>query len=374
MLARLFRQLTARFVAPRREHAVGDAAPVRESVSVNESPAVRETQSVPALEPSRVNSPQVDDATNTHADRATDIKVIYAATAAWRERLARVEALRSGDAQLQGDPDAVALLQLLEQGPDSVIRQLPAAAQDALTMCDDPSLSRNQLADRLSRDPALVQGLLKTANSAAMGARGAPVLGIVQALDRIGISGARAVVLSNCVNGLLSHPGGEHNAMAADVWSHMVRTAPMARSVASSFAADPDEAFAVALLHDVGKLIIFDCISTLRAKRRRSIALSPAFMHQLLRELHEPLGALAALHWGMGERAAAAIGTHHRSADIPVRDSLAETIFLAEHADHAMRRSVPLDMDQLWSSGRLTGSPARAGTALERHIAETAKS
>ena len=69
-------------------------------------------------------------------------------------------------------------------------------------------------------------------------------LGIDQALDRIGVTGARAVVLSSCVDGLLSHPGGEYNAMASDVWSHMVRTAPLARAVAQAFAADPDEAFA----------------------------------------------------------------------------------------------------------------------------------
>lgn len=364
MLARIYRRLKERFVAPRREAVVTASASARDVASTKESLAVRDTVAESGTSPV-IGAP---------TGEATDNNVAYDAASAWRDRLDRVETLRSNDPEVQGDPDAAALLQLLAQGPDSVIRQLPAAAQDALTMCDDPSLSRNQLADRLSRDPALVQGLLKTANSAAMGAGGAPVLGIVQALDRIGISGARAVVLSNCVNGLLSHPGGEYNAMAADVWSHMVRTAPMARAVASSFAADPDEAFAVALLHDVGKLIIFDCISTLRAKRRRSIALPPAFMQQLLLELHEPLGALAAQQWGMGGRAAAAIGTHHRSADIPVRDSLAETVFLAEHADHAMRKAVPLDLDQLWTTGRLTGSPARAATALERHIAEAANS
>jgi putative nucleotidyltransferase with HDIG domain len=192
------------------------------------------------------------------------------------------------------------------------------------------------------------------------------VLGIDQALDRIGVAGARAVVLASCVDGLLSHPGGEYNAMASDVWSHMVRTAPMARSVASAFAADPDEAFAIALLHDVGKLIIFDRISTLRATRRRSISLPPAFVHQLLQRLHEPLGALAALQWGMGDRAAAAIGTHHRGASTPARDSLAEAIFVAEQADHAMRKNIPFDVDLLWANGRLTGSPARAAGALQQ--------
>lgn len=136
-----------------------------------------------------------------------------------------------------------------------------------------------------------------------------------------------------------------------------------------SSAADPDEAFAIALLHDVGKLVIFDRISTLRAARRRSISLPAEFVHQLLQRLHEPLGAMAALQWGMGNRAAAAIGTHHRSATTPTRDSLAETIFVAEQADHAVRKSTPFDVDLLWTNGRLIGSPARAAGALHQLLA-----
>jgi HD-like signal output (HDOD) protein len=290
----------------------------------------------------------------------------YDALASWQERLTEARALQDSDPDSSGNPDVTALLQLLAAGPDTVIRQLPAAARDALSMCDDESLSRIELARRLSRDPALVQGLLRTANSAAFGAGREAVLGIEQSLDRIGVSGARAVVLSSCVDGLLSHPGGEFNAMAGEVWSHMVRTAPLARTVASAFAADPDEAFAIALLHDVGKLVVFDRVSVLRATRRRAITLPTGFMHALLQRVHEPLGAIAALQWGMGARAAAAIGTHHRTAATAGRDALAEAIFLAERADHADRRNEPFDLDALWLSGRLTGSPARAASALQQ--------
>jgi len=292
--------------------------------------------------------------------------VAYDALTSWNERLAAARALQANDPAAASNPDVTALLQLLAEGPDTVIRQLPAAARDALTMCDDDSLSRTDLASRLSRDPALVQGLLRTANSAAFGAGRDAVLGIDQSLDRIGLSGARAVILSSCVDGLLSHPGGAFNAMASDVWAHMVRTAPLARTVAPAFAADADEAFAIAVLHDVGKLVVFDRVSVLRATRRRAISLPAGFLHALLQLVHEPLGAMAALQWGMGARAAAAIGTHHRSVAIGGRDPLAETIFLAERADHAERRSEPFDLDALWMSGRLTGSPARAVSALQQ--------
>ncbi len=281
-------------------------------------------------------------------------------------QLAVVERLRAEHPVASQQPDASALLQMLQDGPDALIRQLPAAARDTMALVDDQSLSRSRLAEALGRDPALVQGLLRAANSAAFGAGRDAVLSVSQALDRIGVTGTRAVVLASCVDGLLSHPGGEYNVMASQVWSHMVRTAPLARVVAPAFAADADEAFAVALLHDVGKLAIFDRMSVLRGSRRRPLVLDTSFVHELLQLLHEPLGALAADRWGMGARAASAIGQHHRTQPMSSRDTLAESLYLAERADHAARKNQPLDLDGLWAAGRLTGSPARAGDALRR--------
>jgi len=289
----------------------------------------------------------------------------YSPPHAWAERLATAYELQSTHATESKNPDATALLQLLAEGPDAVIRQMPAAAREALAICDDPTLSRSELSQRLERDPALVQGLLRTANSAAIGGGRAPAVGLDTVLDRIGVSGARSVVLANCVDGLLSHPGGEFNVLASQTWAHMVRSAPIARAAAPAFAANADEAFTVALLHDVGKLVVFDRLSVLRAKRRRAVTLAPEFVHQLLQLLHEPLGALAALEWGMGERAATAIGTHHRMAASRGRHPLAEAIFFAERADHAARRNEPFDVDLAWSEGKLTGSVNRAVAALQ---------
>ncbi|WP_373069459.1 HDOD domain-containing protein [Gemmatimonas sp.] len=287
----------------------------------------------------------------------------------WQARLSDAMELQRSHPIAARQPDAAALLLLLQDGPDVVIRQLPAAARDAMALCNDDRLSRAEVAARLSTDPALVQGLLRTANSTAFASGLGTVIGIDQAIDRIGQSGARAVILASCVDGLLSHPGGEFNAMAASVWSHMVRTGPLARVIAPAFAADGDEAFSIAMLHDVGKLIIFDRISVLRASRRRQIEVDSGFAHALLQLLHEPLGALAAQRWEMGARAASAIAGHHRLEASGTRDSLAEVMFVAEQADHAARRGQTLDLDVLWSQGRLTGSPARVSGALQQSLA-----
>lgn len=45
-------------------------------------------------------------------------------------------------------------------------------------------------------------------------------------------------------------------------------TLVMARGIARLFGADPDEAFTLALLHDVGKLVLFDRVAAAKTRRR----------------------------------------------------------------------------------------------------------
>jgi HD-like signal output (HDOD) protein len=270
------------------------------------------------------------------------------------------------DPEAAASPDAAAVLELVAKGPDELIRRLPSAAQTSLTLCDDPNLTRPQLAETLSDDPSLVQSLLRCANSAAYGAGKAPVIGISQAIDRIGMAGTRSLIFSNAIDGVLSRPGGEFDGMATAVWQHMVRTAPLARSLASLFTVDPDEAFSIALLHDVGKLVIFDRISVLRAKLRRDVKLTPGFTKRLLMDLHETLGAMAAEAWNMGSPAARAIGSHHRTSGDGMPNPLAEVVYLAEALDHAMRRQERFDLRTVLFDGKVTVDQDRLRALLER--------
>jgi len=290
----------------------------------------------------------------------------------WTERTAHVlERLRrewSREPDAAKWPDMAELLHALSAPPEEIVRQLPAAARDAMAICDNGALPRSELADRLSRDPSLVQGLLRQANGAFYGAGLKPILRVDAAIDRIGLAGTRAVVLAACVDGLLSKPGGHYDAMLAAAWTHMVNTGPLARALAPTFQADAEEAFAIALLHDVGQLVIFDRISGLRAAKRKSISLPEAWLAVVVEQLHEPLGAMAAHRWGLGAAAADAIGSHHRRERPALRHPLAETLFLAERAAQAILRREGFDFDGLWSLGQLSGETTISRGILGRQL------
>lgn len=148
----------------------------------------------------------------------------------------------------------------------------------------------------------------------------------------------------------------------------MVNTGPIARAVAPAFGADGEVAFAIALLHDVGLLIIFDRISALRSANRRPVVLPDGYLDDLVTELHESLGAVAAHQWGLGIDAADAIGMHHRRESSAEKHPLAETMFMADHLVNAASGE-ELDLVSLWYDGELTGDQARVRGILDRMYA-----
>ncbi|MEP7347961.1 MAG: HDOD domain-containing protein, partial [Gemmatimonadaceae bacterium] len=166
-------------------------------------------------------------------------------------------------------------------------------------------------------------------------------------------------------------------------WSHMIRTAPIARALAPAFQVSPDDAYTVGLLHDAGKMIILDRVGSLRTLLRRELLIPYSSLRAILRMLHEDFGALATLEWGLGAKIAHAIATHHRAPVPHVRNSLSEVLFVAERCDLITQQGKRIDLDALWRDGGLTGSRSAldqlfasppAGVVLPERGAEQADS
>jgi len=211
----------------------------------------------------------------------------------------------------------------------------------------------------VEEDPTLCQALLKYANSAYYATGGAAIVSLKQAAQRVGVTGIHNVVLTTMVDGLMCKPGGHYQEMVEQVRAHMVRTAPLARALARGFAIPPDEAFAVALLHDVGKMIVFDIVGDLRRELRRDVVLPSLLFRNVLRDAHGALGGVAALRWGLGNSVAVAIAKHHRTPVPTEENRMSELLFIAERADHALNGVRTLDIDQWWQEGEIPGSPTQ---------------
>lgn len=267
-------------------------------------------------------------------------------------------ALRQIEASLddkQRTGDAGAFLQELSGDPSGSIRQLPLAAQKGLGLISQDA-DNAKLTKHFERDPAITQALLQQANSVYYNPGGRRVLSVNEAINRLGRSAVKNVLLHQAVEGLVCRPGGEFDAMASKTWLHMVRTAQIARAIAPAFVAESEQAFALALLHDAGKLVVFDRISALRTRLRRPPSMERTIVSRALRLLHEPMGGLALLSWSLGLEAANTVATHHREPVPPVKDPLCEVLFTAERIDIARQKGLSFDADAAWRVGQLSGN------------------
>ena len=265
----------------------------------------------------------------------------------------RVAELHNVLPRTERETDAPRLLDALVESFDAVVRQPPLAAQRALSATRDTNAPTSRLVILVEGDPGLGQALLRYANSAYYSSGGGRVVSLHGAVQRVGTSGVHNVVLRTMVDGLLCRPGSAYQEFVDLAWQHMVRVAPIARALAPGFRVSPDESFALGLLHDVGKLVIFDRLGELRKSLRRDVAFPMPLLSVVLRSLHEPLGGLAALQWGLGAGVAHAISTHHRSPVPEMFDARGELLFVAERADLARARGVPLDLEGWWRDGLL---------------------
>lgn len=278
---------------------------------------------------------------------------------AWLELDVRVrlDSVNAALAREDRDSDAPAFLDAVASRFDAVVSQPPLAAQRALSVTRDPHANATRLVDLVETDPGLSQGLLRYANSAYYTTGAGRCVSLLNAVHRVGTRGVHNVVLRAMVDGLLCRPGGAFQGLVDLVWTHMVRTAPIARTIAARFGVAPDEAYALGLLHDVGKLVIFDRLGELRRQLRREVRFPPAVMSVVLRYLHEPLGGLAALQWGLGPHVAHAIATHRRSPVPDMFDRRCEMLYVAERLDlwriSARSEGDEAPLDEWWRDGAL---------------------
>lgn len=263
--------------------------------------------------------------------------------------------------------DALTLFERISKSGEKTVRQPPAAAQRALDLLRrDVAIS--ELVRLVEQDPVLAQSLLRFANS-AVNSLGARSTSLAECIRRVGTQGLRSVILSSMVEGTLCRTGSAYDGVVRQVWEHMIRTAPIARTLAPAFGVVPDEAFTLALLHDVGKLVLFDRLGTLRAELRREVKLTPTVMPMLLGELHEILGGAAALRWGLGKGAVAVISSHHRKGDQLEPSFAAECVYIAERLDLAMVRGQGVNLVRWFEEGRISASFEAVAPLVERVLA-----
>ena len=141
------------------------------------------------------------------------------------------------------------------------VRAISPAVAEALRVCARPDASLKEVVAAIRVDQAMAVKVLTLANS-PLYTRGDHVGSLQQAVGRIGIQHIRRVLMNLAVmERFTAGDGGLDQAM---FWEHSITTGLIFAALAQGRpAVDPDAAFTLGLLHDIGRVALADALGPL---------------------------------------------------------------------------------------------------------------
>jgi len=250
---------------------------------------------------------------------------------------------------------------------------IPAVALSIIRLSQNPDTTIEELAQTMEKDPALAAKTLRFANNTYYGTA-KPIVGLPQALVRVGLRGARMLALSFGLVDACSKPcaGFEF----PPFWLRSLATSITARRIASRSVRNlSDHAFVGALLADIGCPILARIFPRQYKPISKLMVASPKRLDEIEQDLlgisHPKVSSFLLESWHMPEELVVAVAAHHDVARLP-RDSevfpVAATVMAAsELTDIIVRGSTPQRVKRVATVFRdlFSFSAEHVGTVLQ---------
>jgi len=199
--------------------------------------------------------------------------------------------------------------------------QLPSTSMAAIELTNQPTTEITELSELISADPLLCSELLKTANSVLYAAH-VPAETLHEAIMRVGMRRLRSLIFSVSMRGVILRGHGL-NEYAEEVWRQALSVGAIARAIAREVRVEPEKAFMLGLLQDIGKVAL---LTMLREEVSDRGGVNPAIVGRLFHGFHERAGAAMGKAWRLPAELTSIAGCHHDfslNTDFPESAALA---------------------------------------------------
>jgi len=223
--------------------------------------------------------------------------------------------------------------ELIKQYIDS-FPVLPLTASRLMEVTSDPESSAENVVEAIQHDQSLSLTVLKIANSALFG-RPKKVASLNLAVVTLGFDEVYRIALTKALINSFGKIPEQKKFFIDKFWEHSFVCAMVAKRIAQSQYIAPDIAFMGGLLHDVGKLIMFQTFSgDYDPFLWMASPSSEANMLDELRQFsftHDMIGGRLLDKWLFPDSLLAAVSNHHHPHEAPrEKQGLAFIIQLAD--------------------------------------------
>lgn len=230
------------------------------------------------------------------------------------------------------------------------IPTLPAVVHRITELIDDPESGTGEIGRVISEDAPLTAKVLRIANSAYYGLR-ERCLSTEQASSILGVRVLHNVVIQASVIQEFGHLTQFSGFDIDAIWRHSILVAQacsrLARSCTGTIGLTPEEFHVCGLLHDLGKMVMLDCLGEeyLDVYREAKLVGEPLHVHEERRLgfNHTDVGALVSVRWSLPTAATAAIQFHHGPRESVQEDPVVALVANANLVCHRVVAGKPGD-------------------------------
>lgn len=311
--------------APSELDAIGQTGDVASGEPIAEEPS----GDVPAVyEPGTVRRQDLAEASTALARRETDLEEPAAALPK-RRKFSHLDREETLTVILEGPEEELlwSIARRIESGRLD-LPTLPSTSMSVIELANNPAVEFRELVQQISMDPVLSSELLRTANSVLFASE-EPVDTLHAAVVRIGLRALRSMIFSVSMRGTILRSGVLSD-YAEDVWRQSYSVAMIARDIAPVIGMEPEKAFLLGLLQDIGKISLLAMLSK-EVKNPRDC--TPTLVGHVFQTYHQEAGAAMARKWKLPAEFISVAGCHHAWEENEAHTRSAALANLAHHLD-----------------------------------------
>lgn len=246
------------------------------------------------------------------------------------------------------------------------VKPFPAVVQLVRKLAADPKCAASDVARLVEGDVGLVTDILRVVNAPASGLR-QRCTGVRHAVTLLGLKRVSEVVAGAAALSYVEKAMVPHPALAA----HAIAVAGVARMLAPIIGISPDEAFTIALLHDVGAMLIVQSDDPFYERLLEQTALGeePSVEDEeaIMGFDHGALGGEVLRRWHFPAPGPQVLELHHRWEDaLAVGGSVCAMVALIRASEKLVAATGVLVEPRLADLDSLFGEPAFAYLGLSR--------
>ncbi|HBA56020.1 MAG TPA: hypothetical protein DCZ04_16635 [Syntrophorhabdus aromaticivorans] len=198
-----------------------------------------------------------------------------------------------------------------------ILPTLDNVAEKLLVILDDKNSSFHDLNNVIKYDQAISSKVISIANSAYY-SRGVEIFSLQRAMITIGYEEVKNIVTCLLFVENILKELKLRSDLLLELWKHSVYVACAARVLAGRiFSEDPQKVFTVALLHDIGKIILYMAVEDYSELVQDTVGKGKSLNKVEMARFgtnHEELGYILSVKWRFPEEFSQVIRCHHEGA------------------------------------------------------------